>query len=124
MFFTLVFWYLSTDIKPCSLTLMFVLSTPIFSVFGFLPTETKTCSYCLVISSPFFSIVTSIAPDFACSTFVIFVDKCISLNSFFSFLAKGFTKSGSAPGRRLGRNSATLTLEPKALKTVPISKPI
>ena len=103
---------------------MVVFSKPMVFVFGFLPTETRTCSNFFVVVSPSFSIVTIKPFGFEGFTSTIFVDKCISLKCFFNFLAKGLTRSGSAPGSKFGKNSAMLTSAPRALKTVPISRPI
>ena len=95
-----------------------------FFVFGFLPTATRTWSNFFVFVLPFFSMVTVSPFGLDGFIFVIFVDKYISSNCFFSFLASGLTRSASAPGSRFGKNSATLTIEPKELNTVPISRPI
>ena len=57
-------------------------------------------------------------------TLSTFEDNIMFSNCLFSFLCKGFTISGSAPGIRLGKNSTTETFEPSEEYTCPNSRPI
>ena len=94
------------------------------STFGFLPTEIKTLSNTFSIVSTSLSIFTFSLFSSNELTFVTFEESKIDSNCFFNFLLRGFIKSGSAPGTKLGKNSTTVTFEPKAAYTCPNSKPI
>ena len=122
--FTVVFWYSSTTIKPLSLTFISVFSSCKSSVFGFLPTATRTFSYIYSFVSLFFSIETLTSPSDSTSTLVTFEESIMDLNCFFNFLIRGFVTSSSAPGTKLGIYSTTETIEPKVLYTCPNSRPI
>mmetsp|Transcript_4544 Transcript_4544/g.18232 ORF Transcript_4544/g.18232 Transcript_4544/m.18232 type:complete len:228 (+) Transcript_4544:430-1113(+) len=123
---TLVWNLPSTCTRPRASSCTPASSRPSPSVYGVRPTDTSTTSTSIVSVSPPLegSMLRRTLPSAFFSAPVIFVESLNFMPCLVSERWKALRISPSMVGTMLGRNSTTVTSEPRRLHTEPISRPM